>query len=239
MKKNGRTMLGHKFDSSSRYSVPSNVYAGIQAAHGALNRASFGNNVRSSTKAEPKIAVYRDEPSSSLTSLTSKISKNDSTSHIFKPTRSKVDKAENRLTSADYKGVTIPQAKTRQPIEKPFVVYKDYMEPSVKRSPVRRDCSSITGSSSEDVYVPQGSPTSHSKTSQTRIKMKDKHEADQVDHFKQNQSKYFLSKNTKGGLEIITVLKTIHEQSCIEEERIHYKGIKYEKQDTNSGAGNT
>ncbi|KAG2202271.1 hypothetical protein INT47_010719 [Mucor saturninus] len=234
LKQQGRSMLGHKSDSRSRYSVPANVRAGIQAAYGSpsTSRMSFGNDGPSTSKPESSFTVFRDEPSSS-SSLTTppppSLSRNDPTGHIFKPTRSKIDKAENRRTAADFVGVTIPQAERKEPVHQPFVIFRDEMEPEPKKRPARQHSGINPDSSSDDLTIIEGSVLAHGVNSQTRLNVEKEHRKRLEKHFKQNEQIYFESHNTKGQMEIIAVSKATHSLACFEEDRIHYQGIKYEK----------
>lgn len=237
LKQQGRSMLGHKSDSRSKYSVPANVRAGIQAASGISSRIPFGNDRPSIAKPEPSFTVFRDEPSTS-SSLTSPppSSRNDPTGHIFKPTRSKIDKAENRRTAADFVGVTIPQSEVKETVHEPFVIFRDDMEPEPKKRPTRQHSGMNPGSSSDDFSITETS-LSNSSIPQTRLRIEKEHSKRMEKHFRQNEEKYFESQNTKGQMEIITVLKATHTRACFEEDRIFYKGIKYEKPTHSQGEG--
>ncbi|KAK4512024.1 uncharacterized protein ATC70_013266 [Mucor velutinosus] len=144
-----RTMLGQKFDSQSRVSVPANVHANVEArfsggalgsSSSALPSRSFGNSAYNSTGSvmpspSESFSVFTEttsaQPSSSLSASRSSISpaaRFSSASHsLHSSTTSAAFRRENQRPTEKFAGATIRQASLPTPsttIEK-FQVYQD------------------------------------------------------------------------------------------------------------------
>lgn len=243
-----RTMLGQKFDARSRTSMAANVFVGIQSTHGSPSRSqgSFGNDGFSiSSNTSSKIAVFKDEPSSSSSSTnrsllhrTTKISLHPNKARIsFQPTPTAASEPENRLSAESFTGVVIPQAEIERPVIEPFSVYRDGQEPSPKRRIERQYSSMLSESSGEESTISKirKLSTTEAPSVSKRSETKTEEEIRMAEHFKRNERLYFKSRSTKGQIEIMTVLKTTHSRSCFEEDRIYQMGIKFEKPDDGDG----
>ncbi|KAI8094887.1 Mad3/BUB1 homology region 1-domain-containing protein [Gilbertella persicaria] len=116
-----RTLLGHKFDSQSRVSVPANVYAGIQANQGTLTRPRPFGNASTSIETDT-FAVYTDSSPTQGTTYAPLFITPSSSSRI-----------ENKQTVDTFAGSTLLQQTSPIQSER-FEIYQD--PPSSRRRSV-------------------------------------------------------------------------------------------------------
>ncbi|KAL9537346.1 hypothetical protein MBANPS3_011860 [Mucor bainieri] len=133
-----RTMLGQKFDSSSRVSVSANIHASIEARLGssssALPSRSFGNSTgtaRASSPSESFSVFTESQPSSSQSASRSSIlpvPRGSSTPHsLHSSTTSTAFRRENQRPTEKFAGAVIRQSSVPTPpvIVEKFQVYQD------------------------------------------------------------------------------------------------------------------
>ncbi|KAI7903648.1 Mad3/BUB1 homology region 1-domain-containing protein [Cokeromyces recurvatus] len=212
-----RTMLGHKSDSNSRISLPSNIYAGTSEATrlgqgSSRSRSSSNSRLESSTP----FSVFVDTSPSQVSILPTSPSES-TTLHLTEPSFAR---RENQKPVEKLAGATLPQASIPQrPIEK-FQVYQDPPEPT--RNRVERadmpglTISTTTGESSL-------AKIRRHPTADIQIKRKPPPviEVDQqlINRFDYSCNFYLSSQNSKGEKEYIAVRIEQKEEMSFEEVR--------------------
>ncbi|CAO3641523.1 unnamed protein product [Mucor fragilis] len=226
-----RTMLGQKFDSTSRVSVPANIHANIEARFGSSSSARpLGNSTaRTSSPASESFSVFTEsQPSSSLPASRNSISpapRTSSTSHpLHSSTTSTAFRRENQRPTEKFAGAVIRQSSLPTPpatVEK-FQVYKDPSNDNVSSEHAALERAAST-SSMLSVHMGDGSESTtqgkHRRLpaldpTQKKKRRKDRDGQQQKTsvvpefleaRFMQRRHLYFQSKDTKGGVEYIPI----------------------------------
>ncbi|ORY97880.1 Mad3/BUB1 homology region 1-domain-containing protein [Syncephalastrum racemosum] len=123
-----RTMLGHKFDSTSALSVPANVYHRMNPSSASAPR-SFGNaglassmsSSSVSSSSSSRISVFTGPEITSPPSPSSSSSSSTSPAILTVPSQ----RDENRTPKSKFAGTTLPQKPYSRPSGPAFTVFKD------------------------------------------------------------------------------------------------------------------
>ncbi|CAO3655841.1 unnamed protein product [Mucor hiemalis] len=236
LRQHGRTMLGHKFDSRSRSSVSANVSSGIEAASASsssLTRSrTFGNDrpsKSSSTSTQPtdEMSSFSVYVETTPTPPSSNIFHRSSTSQPITPHQ----KIENQHTIEKFSGAVLPQAEiVSEPIE-PFQVYQDDTSTTTIAAPhqirsLERSDSMLSISTGEESTVSKirRNPTSDYPHKRHRTEQQSseygKYEKEMEKRFNKNRHIYMRSQSSKGGIEYITMSKSIRKEMSTEEYRV-------------------
>ncbi|KAG1173229.1 hypothetical protein G6F70_006516 [Rhizopus microsporus] len=234
-----RTMLGEKFDSRSRVSMPSNIFSNIRPQQQASS--SFGNqSIQQQQQQQPSSSfqVYTDN-SSNNNSSSQPIASSSSSSHRHSahiPLFSRSQRIENELVKEKFAGATLLQSSPVQPVVPipKFEVYQD--DDAEERTSERQNRAEHrpllhASDGSESVLSrirrhPTSPEIAHKSIKKSRLE--DTVDERLIKRFHQNKDNYIQTKDSKDRKEYISVLKRFNSGFSFEEYR-DIKGGKLSK----------
>lgn len=235
-----RTMLGEKFDSRSRVSMPSNIFSNIRPQQQASS--SFGNQSiqqqQQQQQPSSSFQVYTDN-SSNNNSSSQPIASSSSSSHRHSahiPLFSRSQRIENELVKEKFAGATLLQSSPVQPVVPipKFEVYQD--DDAEERTSERQNRTEHrpllhASDGSESVLSrirrhPTSPEIAHKSIKKSRLE--DTVDERLIKRFHQNKDNYIQTKDSKDRKEYISVLKRFNSGFSFEEYR-DIKGGKLSK----------